>query len=69
MISYRKNIEITDTGMVIASVYSSDGRRTGLKFFTGIFSSVVDKAKKAHAWADRHILICQNWEQMPENPR
>ena len=63
--NYKKKIQITSTGMVIASVYSSDGRRVGLKFFTSFFNSTEkteSNAIKAHSWADAHILMCVRQE-------
>lgn len=58
---YRKEIEVTDTGMVIARVFAEDGRRVGLKFFTPFartVSSIDRHAKAAHRWADAYIQMC-----------
>lgn len=65
-----KEIEITDTGMIVARVYCEDGRRTALEFF-GI--SLIDEfiksperteqnCMKAHAWADKMIVVCDKYE-------
>jgi len=65
---YRKEIEITDTGMVVARVFGGD-RRCGLEFFTSIRSSnkvVEKKAKQAHKWADERIRICKLQECIEE---
>ena len=60
-VTYRKVIEITDTGMVFASVYCGE-RRVGLKWFDAWPIGVERKAKKAHQWADKHMVICQEQE-------
>lgn len=67
---YSKTVEITDTGMVIASVFAhaADGhrlRRVGLKFFTPLFrtTSMIEKsAAKSHKWADEYIKVCNKHE-------
>ena len=61
-VKYLKEVEITYTGMVIARVFSPDGRRTGLEFFTNPFKSVESRAVQAHAWADKHMDICERME-------
>lgn len=60
-VKYHKVIEITDTGMVFASVYCDD-RRVGLKWFDVWPIGVERKAKKAHEWADKHMATCQEQE-------
>lgn len=63
---YRKKIEITDTGMVIASVFDANGNRKGLEFFTQFISTnnaVERSLKKAHAWADQRIHLCMLYER------
>lgn len=62
---YIKKVEISSTGMVIASVYRNDGRRTGLKFFTPFFATIRGierQAQKAHKWADKYCIMCQQQE-------
>lgn len=63
---YRKKIEVTDTGMVVASVFAADGRRIGLEFFNSWFvnspRTLVKKIGSAHKWADRMIEICSEGE-------
>lgn len=64
---YRKEIQISSTGMVIAHVYAyaADGyqlRCTGLAFFDGLFDSIERRAEKAHAWADKRIALCVKHE-------
>lgn len=67
---YFKKIEITCSGLIIAEVFDSDGKRKGLKFYgAGIFDVLycshkrLEKlCKKARQWADEHIQICKNQE-------
>lgn len=63
---YRKEIEVTDTGMIVARVFHKDGRRVGLKFFTpwGLRTTKAIKKHglKAHAWADAYMLMCETIE-------
>jgi len=59
-----KTIEITDTGMVFASVHAhaKDGhclRRVGSKQYYYIFTSLQTKCNQAHAWADKRKILCQ----------
>lgn len=61
---YSKTIEISDTYMVIASVHAHAEddhtlRRVGVEFFFSPFSSLENRCKKAHKWADNHIEICK----------
>lgn len=73
-IPHDKEIEITDTGMVIAYVYASDGRRTAIRFFG---STILDfiapspgrierRAAKAHRWADDMIVVCDRQEAIAQ---
>lgn len=60
---YSKSVEISDTGMVAASVFAHAAdnhclRRTGLKFFNTTFTSLEYRTKKAHEWADKHMKLC-----------
>lgn len=65
-----KEIEITDTGMVVAEVFCEDGRRTALEFFGTSFLDQFIKSpkrtenncKKAHDWADKMIEVCDKYE-------
>lgn len=70
---YIKKIEITDTGMVIASVYrndsSNDSIRVGIKFFSSspFFNKpkhIEKRADNAHKWADEYIKVCKIKEQL-----
>lgn len=65
--AYRKNIEATSTGMVVAKVFSADGRCVGLEFFSNFFRSspaaLEKNFKKAHKWDDRVIELCEEWEE------
>jgi len=68
---YTKTVEVSDTGMVTASVFANaeDGhqvRRVGLKFFGNPFTSLKSRLKKAHIWADEHAETCQNGEVQKE---
>lgn len=63
--SYRKKVEVTQTGMVVATVRRHDGCCVGLEFFSGVFNSnyaVEKRAKEAHAWADERIALCERQE-------
>lgn len=65
--AYRKKIEVTDTGMVVAQVYADDGRRVGLDFFTPFplyrtVKAIEAQAKKAHKWADDYMVMCERSE-------
>lgn len=66
---YRKQIEITDTGVVFGSVYRlSDGTRCGFKSSSPMFdcvSGIENCAKKMHTWADDYIAMCERQEVMP----
>jgi hypothetical protein len=64
-ICYRTRVEITDTGMVVASVFAPDGRRVGLDFFSPIVATtkaIQRNAKKAHEWAKNHAAMCARME-------
>lgn len=71
MTAYRKKIEVTPTGMVIASVLSADGRCVGLSFFSGWAyfrpspTNVKRNCNAAHKWADKMIKVCEDGEVMP----
>lgn len=63
--NYRKDIEVTSTGMVVAKVMDSDGRVKGLEFFSAFIrtnKAVEKQCKKAHKWADERIAICKRQE-------
>jgi len=65
MEGYRKEIEITSTGMVIARVIGPDGLKKGYKFFDQFISTpanVERSCKKAHAWSDEYMKICERQE-------
>lgn len=68
MNKYRKQIEITHTGMVIASVYRVKAgveEKVGLNFFSPFIStikSIENKAILAHKWADDYIKMCERQE-------
>jgi hypothetical protein len=74
MTTYRKQIEVSDTGSVYASVYAEGGRRVGLKFFNSSFfsfyfggpSGIEKLCVKAHKWADEYIAMCERQEVMPK---
>lgn len=60
---YTKTIEITDTGMVFASVHAhaKDGHclsRVGSTQYSSISTSLQTKCNQAHAWADKRKTIC-----------
>lgn len=63
---YTKKIEVTDTGMVIASVYrTSDSKRVGLEFFNSIIKTqrlMDNTCKRAHNWTDWWIKMCEDNE-------
>lgn len=64
---YTKEIEIAETGQIIASVLRKDGTRAALKFFDIVFfynsAARLEKlAKKAHAWADKRIAMLERQE-------
>lgn len=69
---YWKQIEATDTGMVIARVYrglagDKTKGRVGLKFVDGIVPFCVPRIVKkrlerAHKWADDYIKVCEEGE-------
>lgn len=61
--TYIKNIEKTDTGMVIARVYDvSTGKRVGLEFFHTYFWRNQERTlKRAHAWTDQWISNCSKY--------
>ena len=62
---YKKEIEITSTGMVIAKVVDEKGSAKGLEFFSQFIStnsSVERSCKKAHAWANERIAVCERQE-------
>lgn len=61
MSNYRKEIILSDTGMVIAEVFNG-ARRCGLKFFDNPFVTKENKFIKAHEWADGHIKLCRQYE-------
>jgi hypothetical protein len=70
---YRKQIEVTDTGMIVAQVFAEGGRRVGLKFhhpsvfgFNDTVAKVEKACQKAHAWADAHMAMCERNEVMPK---
>ncbi|HBG32056.1 MAG TPA: hypothetical protein DDW98_15765 [Gammaproteobacteria bacterium] len=64
---YRKVIEVTCTGMVVAQVFSADGRRVGLELFAGILGNspgaIERRFKRAHSWADKQISVCEKYER------
>jgi hypothetical protein len=74
MTTYRKQIEVWDTGTVWASVYADGDRRVGLKFFHASFfvvfgnkaNSIEKQCIKAHKWADELIAMCERQEVMPK---
>lgn len=73
MSKYSKQIQVTDTGMIVAQVFAEGGRRVGLRFFdpsTFGFNDTVGKiekaCKKAHAWADDYMAMCERQEVMPK---
>lgn len=65
-----KEIEITDTGMIVARVYCEDGRRTALEFFgNGFLDQFISSPERtekhcleAHKWADKMIEVCDKYE-------
>ena len=62
---YKKEIEVTSTGMVVARVKDELGNTKGLEFFSALISTnkaVERKCKKAHSWADERIKICERQE-------
>ena len=62
---YRKEIEVSSTGMVIARVIDDCGGTKGLEFFSSIFNTnkrVEKNCKKAHSWADERIAVCERQE-------
>ena len=62
---YKKVVEVTRTGMVMAEVTGSDGKLKGLEFFQQFITTnkaVERDCKKAHKWADERIAICLRQE-------
>ena len=67
-----KEIEITESGMIIASVYCEDGRRTALEFFNrGLLDHfrnrqtaehIEKRCIEAHEWADKTIAVHDKYE-------
>lgn len=65
-----KEIEITDTGMIVAEVFCEGGRRTALEFFGNSFiDSFITSPERtekhcleAHKWADKMIEVCNKYE-------
>jgi hypothetical protein len=65
MSEYKKYVEVTDTGMVIASVYFGDNRK-GVEFFSSLFGSnksIEKRCRRAHKWADERIKVCARQER------
>jgi len=70
--TYRKQI-ITEGrfGGARAEVYAADGRCVGHRIFMPFFETnrTIEKAlRKAHAWADERIRICQEHEVIEQQP-
>ena len=66
-VTYKKNIERTHTGMLIAHVYryneNNERHTVGLNFFGNFwFESEERSFKRAHKWADNIISVCQEHE-------
>lgn len=59
--AYAKEIEQSDTGMVIASVRDAQGKRVGLAFFNWPPFSQAVRLRRAHKWADRWIANCEKY--------
>lgn len=65
---YHCKVEASDTGMVTAQVFAPDGRRVGLKFFSGwdFFGVSPSKLEKrmitAGCWAREYAEICRRGE-------
>lgn len=62
---YTKLVKVTSTGMIQAEVCNSSGLTKGIKFFTPFIytnKAVERNCKKAHAWADERIKICERQE-------
>lgn len=66
-----KKIAIMATGMIVAEVWSEDGRRTALKFFnTGFLdqfrnqnvSHMEKRCKEAHEWADKTVVLHDKYD-------
>lgn len=58
-------VEITSTGMVLATVTGPDGLKKGHKFFSQFIStasSVERSCKNAHAWCDEYMKVCERQE-------
>jgi hypothetical protein len=64
MSDYRKQIQITFTGMVVAKVFFKKDRPVGLQFYNSIFDSKKRRFLKAHKWADQHIKLCEDYETL-----
>jgi hypothetical protein len=66
---YIKQVESTDTGMVIVKVFrvtegvppDAFGGRVALEFFN--WGTLESKFIRAHAWADRRIEILTKYEE------
>jgi hypothetical protein len=71
MTAYTKQIQVTDTGMVIARVFAPDGRRVswetfgGASFFRKSPARVAKHIMDAHAWADSMLYVVEQGEVMP----
>lgn len=61
MSEYRKEIQLTPSGMVIARVYRRD-ISSGYSFFHGLFDNTEKRFQKAHKWADNLIELCEKYE-------
>lgn len=62
MHAYRKEIEITDTGMIVAEIYRNE-TRVGLNFFSQYPWRTKERtAELAHKWADNWIEYCKKYE-------
>lgn len=56
MRKFCRNVEITDTGMVIAEVFDvKKEKRIGLKFFHFPWFSVEIRMIRAHVWCSKYI--------------
>jgi hypothetical protein len=73
-LNYSKQIKVTSTGMVIATIYRND-ESIGLSFFhnpfdAGLFKSSTNpdvikvRCNKAHKWADAYMKECKNGEEI-----
>jgi hypothetical protein len=59
--AYTKEIEQTDTGMVIAYVWDVRGERVGLEFFYWPPFFQAARLRRAHKWADRWVANCEKY--------